>query len=363
MADSLHVGLLAPVTRRLPPRGYGPWEQVCHDLAEALVSKGHRVTLYAAPGSESSAEVVSFIDGPIDDPTWWGVGDVEDLHDPGPDARVLEQMHIAGAVEHAAAGGLDILHSHLHVHAMVFSSFTPTPVVSTLHGSGWNRAHHPVLRRYSRHPIVSISDSERRFVPGLNYVATVHNGIDVAGVPVGDGGDGLLFAGRIAPEKAPHLAIEVAERSGRDLTIAGPIDAQHIAYFESRIRPALRHSTIDYIGDLDREELLTVMGRSGVTVMPLLWDEPFGLVAVESMATGTPVVGWRRGALVELIESGISGLLVDSTDRAAVSVEEAVGFSRTDCRSEAVRRFDRSIMAAGYEAAYRSVMDDHTSAE
>ena len=363
MADSLHVGMLAPVTRRIPPGGYGPWEQVCHDLTEALTSKGHRVTLYAAPGSTSSAEVVSCIDGPIDDPGWWGESDNDNLHDPGPDPRVLEQMHIAGAFEDAAIRGIDILHSHLHVHAITFSSFIPTPVVSTLHGSGWNRAHHPVLRKYSRHPIVSISASERRFVPELNYVATVHNGIDVASVPIGDGGDGLLFAGRIAPEKAPHLAIEVAEYSGRDLVIAGPIDAQHTAYFESRIRPALKHSAITYLGDVGRDDVLTSMGRSGATVMPLLWDEPFGLVAVESMATGTPVIGWRRGALVELIESGVSGVLVDSSAEAAAAVEHVVGFSRSDCRSEAARRFDRSVMANGYVAAYRNVMRSQTSAE
>lgn len=352
----LRIGIAAPIDRRLPPTGYGPWEQVAHDLAEGLVADGHDVTVYAAAGSVTSARLVATAPGPLDDVSWWEPDRSGRWFDPGPVSRVVEQAHLARAVEHAAEAGLDVLHSHLHVHGLVFSRLSPTPIVTTLHGSAWNRAHHPVLGAYREQSIVSISDAERSFFPELNYVATVHNGIDVAGVPTGSGGDRLAFVGRMAPEKAPHLAVEVARASGRPLVLAGPTEPVHQGYFDDLIRPQLG-AAVEYVGALDRAGVAEVLGGSLTTLFPLAWDEPFGLVAVESMAAGTPVIGWRRGALPELIEPGRTGALASTVAEAAGAVETIQQIDRGECRAVAERRFSRAAMAAGYAEAYRTVLD------
>jgi glycosyltransferase involved in cell wall biosynthesis len=161
----------------------------------------------------------------------------------------------------------------------------------------------------------------------------------------------------MAPEKAPDLAIEVALAAGRDLLLAGPTEDVHREYFDTRVRPGLASAGVEYAGPLARGELVEVLGDSQATLFPLRWDEPFGLVAVESLAAGTPVIGWRRGALPELIEPGVTGALVSSVDDAVTAVGSIAGLDRRACRAEAERRFSRQAMAAGYVAAYRSVLD------
>lgn len=346
----LRIGMIAPITHTVPPDGYGPWEQVVFDLVEALVALGHDVTLYAVAGSRTSARLVTSPAEPIEhssDDRWF---------DPGPDPRVLEQVHIASAVEAAAAEGLDVLHSHLHVHALVFSRLAPCPMITTLHGSAWNRAHHPALRAYREQAFVSISDAERGYLPELHYVATVHNGIATDDFPLGLGGDHLLFAGRLAPEKAPDLAVAVARQCGRPLVIAGMIEDRHQDFFDAQVRPALADGDIDYVGDLSRGEMAVAYGRAAATVVPLRWDEPFGLVSVESMAAGTPVIAWRRGALPEIVETGVTGFVVAGTAEAAAAVAMIADIDRGACRVAVERRFSREVMGRGYVAAYEAVL-------
>ena len=247
----------------------------------------------------------------------------------------------------------DVIHSHLHVHALVFSRLIATPMVTTLHGVAWDPATHPLLLQYSEMPFVSLSQSERAFLPELNYVAIIPNGIRTSEIPVG-GGDGgyLVFVGRMAPEKAPDLAIETARSAGIPLRLAGIVEDRHRDFFETKVLAACSRD-VEYVGPLDRDDLWRLLGGARAMVMPLRWHEPFGLVAVESLASGTPVIAWRMGALPEVIEDGVSGYLVDDVGEAVDSVELIGSLDRAVCRTTAEARFSDIVMAANYSEVYR----------
>lgn len=334
----MRVGILAPITHPFPPAGYGPWERVCHDLVEGLVETGHDVTVFAPEGSHTSGKLEVTVSSSLE-------------ASPGAEARLWETYHIARTMERAVELDLDLLHSHLHVHALGYGPFLPIPLVTTLHGSAWNRAHHQLLSAYRRFPFVSLSDAERRFLPGLNYVATVHNGIRLDRFPPGSGGNRLVFVGRLAPEKAPDLAIQVARLSGRGLTVAGRIEERHRDYFEAKVRSRLG-GDVEYVGELDTAGVAELVGSSAGLLMPLRWDEPFGLVVAEALSVGTPVVAWNRGAMPELIREGVTGYVVEGVADAARAVQRLESIDRRRCRAEAEARFSHLAMAAGYAEVY-----------
>ena len=341
-----HVAMIAPITHPYPPPSYGPWERVTHDLTEQLVAMGHRVTLFAPRGSVTSAELVETVDHPL----------IEGHGNP----RLEEEKHLAIAMEMASQGAFDVVHSHLHVHALVFSRLVPAPMLTTLHGAAWDPAHHDLLRRYADMPFVSLSHVERSLLPELNYVATIPNGIRVEEIPIGDGGGAYLaFAGRMAPEKGPDLAIEVARTSGIPLRMAGPIEDKHRTFFEETMGSA--PTNVEYLGDLGRTDLWALLGAAKALLVPLRWPEPFGLVVAESLATGTPVVAWRMGAMPELVEDGVTGRLVESTGEAKLAVEQIDRISREDCRQAAESRFSDRVMARFYSAVYSGLLSQTIS--
>lgn len=335
------IAMIAPITHPYPPPSYGPWERVTHDLTEQLVLLGHDVTLFAPKGSNTTANLVETVDMPLMD----GHGH----------PRLEEEKHLAIAMEAVGQGGFDVVHSHLHVHALVFSRIVPVPMLTTLHGSAWDPAHHDLLLRYAEMPFVSISHVERSLLPELNYVATIANGIRVDEIPLGDGQGGYLaYAGRLAPEKGPDLAIAVALASGLSLRIAGPVEEQHREFFDEIMGSA--PSGVEYLGELDRKELWTLLGGALALLMPLRWPEPFGLVVAESLATGTPVIAWRMGAMPEIIDDGVTGRLVDNTEEAVRAVEQIDNLSRTACRNAAETRFSDRVMARFYSAIYSGLL-------
>jgi glycosyltransferase involved in cell wall biosynthesis len=358
----MKIAMLAPISWPLPPAGYGPWELVAHNLTEALVERGHEVTLFAAGGTISSATVVETVPYALE--TWPEAErrrprvfvPASGLLEGPPDARILEQLHIATCMERAGSGEFDVVHSHLHVHALVFGRLIPCPLVTTLHGSAWSRATHPILRAYRQMPFVSLSDAERALLPELNYVATVYNGIRIEDFPFEqDKGDSLLFAGRLAPEKGPDVAIEVAGRSGRRLLIAGPVEEQYRDFFEQRIRPHLDGDRVEYLGMLSQQELAAYYRKAAAVLFPINWCEPFGLVAVEAQASGTPVIATRFGALPEIVRDGETGFIVDSIDDAVRATTRLETIDPAACRANAETRFSATAMARGYEAAYASL--------
>lgn len=339
----LRIGVLAPITHSLPPDGYGPWERVAYETVEGFVELGHYVTLFAPNGAQTSAQnfvptVPTALTGSALDP------------------RLTEELHIARAMETAMEEKLDVIHSHLHVHALGYSRLIGCPLVSTLHGVAWNEVHHPFLEEYREQPFVSISDSERRFLPGLNYVATVYNGINLADFELTvQKDDYLLFAGRLAPEKAPDLAIEIARLSGHRLLIAGATEPRHQSFFEEQVESRLGDG-VEYLGAQSRSDLRRLLARAKAVLMPLRWDEPFGLVVVEALASGTPVIGWRRGAIPELIEDGRQGFLVADVAEAVSAVGKLVQIDPRVARARVESRFSRAVMAQGYVDVFRRLV-------
>ena len=359
----LRIGMLAPVSWPVPPESYGPWEQVVSNLTEALVMRGHDVTLFAAPGSKTSARLIETVAHPF---SLWPEEELRRLlrFDPGsglldgpPDFRALEQQHISICMEAAHSNDFDIVHSHLHVHALVFSRLLPCPMVTTLHGSAWVQAEHPILDRHRDQPFVSISDSERSFKPDLNYVATVYNGIDIDTYKFCElKEEYLLFSGRLAPEKGVAEAVEIALRSGMPLIIAGLIEEKHRDYFETTVQPHLADGSVEYVGLLSQKDLVALYQKAKALLCPTLWAEPFGLVAVEAQACGTPVLGRRRGAMVEIIQEGKTGFLFDDVDEAVRLVQRLDEIDPCTCRENVEQRFTSAVMAEAYEKVYDLIL-------
>lgn len=359
----MRIGMLAPISWPLPPTGYGPWELVVYNLTEELVKLGHEVTVFAAAGSKISAKLIKTCPYAL---SLWPEPERNRPrgHDPRtgllegpPDARVLEQLHISRCMERAAAGEFDVVHSHLHVHALVFARLIACPLVTTLHGAAWVRSAHPALLAFKEMPFVSLSDAERQFLPELNYVATVHNGIRLEHFPFEpDKDDYLLFAGRLAPEKGAAEAVEIARRTGRRLKLAGLIEPQYQDYFDTTVRPFLDGRQIEYLGLLSQAELAPVYRKAAAVLFMISWAEPFGLVAVEAQASGTPLIATRYGALPEIIREGETGFVVDSIEQAIDAVDRLETLSPQACRRNAESRFSAAHMAKGYEAVYRSLI-------
>lgn len=355
--------MLAPVSWPVPPTGYGPWEQVVHNLTTELVRLGHDVTLFAAAGSVTDAKLVETV------PHAFSLWPEEEKSQPQrfdpesgllvgpPDFRAMEQMHIATAMEAVKGGGFDVLHSHLHVHALVFSRLIPCPLVSSLHGAAWVRSTHSIFDQYKDNPFVSLSDAERTLKPDLNYVATVYNGVDLdrfAFEPVKE--DYLLFAGRFAPEKGPAEAIAIAQRAGRPLRMAGLIEGQHKDYYDKKVAPYLDGNDVEYLGCLSQEELAGEYQRAAAVLFPISWCEPCSMVGIEAQACGTPIIGTRFGYLPELIRDGDTGFLYDSIPQAVDAVTRLDELDPAACRRNVEERFSRATMARGYEAVYRGLM-------
>jgi glycosyltransferase involved in cell wall biosynthesis len=306
-------------------------------LAEGLVARGVDVTLFATLDSRTSATLVGVCPRPYNEDT-------------GLDGRVCEAMHIAYCLERS--GEFDLVHNHLDWLPLAMSRLCRSPMLTTIHGIGDPR----ILPAYqaSRSAFVSISDTDR--VAGLNYLGTVHHGIDVAQWPYEPSpGVGLVAVGRIHPDKATADAIDIARRAGRPLTICGPIHDQ--AYYAERVAPQVDGELVSYLGNVGGAQRAEIVGRAAALLHPLGFDEPFGLSVVEAMACGTPVVGYRRGALVETVTDGVTGFLVDDVDGAVAAVEQAVRLDRAAIAREARRRFAAERMVADYLALYQSIVD------
>jgi len=357
--------MLAPVSWPVPPEGYGPWEKAVSNLTEELCRRGHEVTLFAAAGSRTSAQLVQTVPHPV---AMWPEDErrTQQRFDPKsgllvgpPDFRVLEQQHIAICMEAACHGEFDVVHSHLHVHALVFSRLIPCPMVSSLHGAAWVKSIHPVFERYRQQPFVSLSDAERQLKPDLNYVATVYNGVGLEEFPLCTEKEAyLLFAGRLAPEKGPDRAVEIARLCGRPLRIAGMVQPQHQGYFDQHVKPHIDQRNVTYLGLLSQKDLAVQYQRAAAVLFPISWCEPCSWVGIETQASGTPIIGTHFGYLPELVRHGRTGFLVDTVEEAAAAVQQLDQIAPEECRANVESRFSVSTMAAGYEGVYRKLIAD-----
>jgi glycosyltransferase involved in cell wall biosynthesis len=336
--SALRVAMLAPISWRVPPLGYGPWEQFVSLLTEGLVDRGVEVTLFATADSETRARLVgSAPAGYSDDPTL--------------DAKVWEALHVAAVFEHADE--FDLVHNSADFLPLTYSRLVDTPVVTTIHGFSSERIV-PVFERYDGHVhYVAISDADRH--PKLHYAATIHHGIDMSAFELGDGaGDYLLFLGRIHHDKGVVEALDLAERTGLQLLIAGIVQDER--YYDELVAPRVDGERIRYLGPVGPDRRGELLGRARALVHLVNFEEPFGFSVVEAMACGTPVVAHARGSLPEIVRSGENGFLVSSPDEAAAAVDAAADLDRAAVRASVERRFAVDRMVDDYLALYRRIV-------
>jgi glycosyltransferase involved in cell wall biosynthesis len=341
---ALRVAILAPISWRVPPRRYGPWEQFASLLTEGLVGRGIDVTLFATADSVTTARLVGTA------PTGYS-------EDPALDAKVWEALHISAVFERASE--FDVIHNSFDFLPLTYTGLVDTPVVTTIHGFSSERIV-PVYEKYNAIGYyVAISDADRH--QRLDYVATIHHGIDFHEFTLRrEPGDYLLFFGRIHPDKGTMEAIDVAERVGLPLTIAGIV--QDRDYFERLVEPRLDGERVSYVGPVGPDQRGGLLGGARALLHLVNFDEPFGFSVVEAMACGTPVIARRRGSMREIIRDAENGFLVETLDEAAAALHAAKTLDRAAVRASVEGRFGVDRMVEDYLALYRRVLElRHTS--
>jgi glycosyltransferase involved in cell wall biosynthesis len=330
------VALLGPVAWRTPPLAYGPWEQVTSLLAEGLVRRGVEVTLFATLDSVTAAE--------LDGVCPRGYGDAPEL-----DGRIWEALHVAYAL--GRSGEFDLVHNHLDWLPLAFSAYCSTRLLTTIHGFSDPRILPAFSRSHSAY--VSISDADR--AAEVAYLATIYHGVDLSVLPFHDSpGEELVAFGRISPEKGTAAAIEIARRAGRPLVICGLVQDER--YYAEEVAPYVDGEAVRYLGNVGPAERARVLGSAAALLHPIAFAEPFGLSVVESMACGTPVLAYPRGSMPEVIDVGVTGLLVEDVDSAVDAVADVVRLDRASCRRVAERRFSADRMVDDYLRLYGEIL-------
>jgi glycosyltransferase involved in cell wall biosynthesis len=331
------IAILSPVAWRTPPRQYGAWETVAGNIAEGLAARGWDVTLFATKDSATRARLHAVIDQGYEE-------------DRAIDPKVAEYLHISEVFEHAAE--FDLIHSHYDFMALAYSRLVKTPVLTTIHGFSSPKIM-PVYQKYRDGNFVSISDSDR--APGLNYLATVYNGIDLSLYPFQESpGEELIFLGRIHPDKGVHLAIAVARVSGMPLSIAGII--QDKEYFEKQVEPYLDDREIRYIGPVDVAGKNELFSRARALLHLNTIPERFGLVLAEANAAGVPVIAMDLGSCREVIEDGKTGFLVNGVNEAVETLKRIDTIDRVACRRRVEQYFSIETMVRAYEQVYCGIL-------
>ncbi len=340
----MHIAQIAPLTEAIPPRLYGGTERVVSWLTEELIALGHEVTLFASGDSQTSARLEAVwpralrLDGAVRDPNA--------LH-----MLMLEKVY-------RRAGEFDFLHFHLDYYPFSLFSRQPTPMITTLHGRLDLPEHQPVFDAFSSMPVVSISNSQRRPLPQAHWVRTVHHGLPAQLlVPKPIKPSYFAFLGRIAPEKGADRAIRIAEHCGMPLKIAAKVDKTDREYFDERIQPMIKASNVEYIGEINDKDKSEFLSGAVALLVPIDWPEPFGLVMIEAMACGTPVIAFNRGSVPEVVDDGVTGFIVEDETGAIGAVDRLGQLSRERIRKRFEERFTARRMAQDYLSVYRSLMD------
>jgi glycosyltransferase involved in cell wall biosynthesis len=342
----MRIAQIAPLYEAVPPERYGGTERVIAALSNELVERGHEVTLFAAEGSRTAA----YLD-PQGSPLRRRMSRQELI-------EVAPHLHLSmlADVYHRALD-FDVVHSHVDVWTLPFAALASTPSLVTMHGRLDTPMVQGVVPKYPHVPLVSISDDQRRPLHGqdVRWVATVYNGLDLGHYAApSPRGQHLAFVGRISPEKGPVLAIEIARRTGRTVRLAAKVDPMDVDYFEAEVEPLLG-PTATFVGELTERQKPAFFASAAATLFPSDWPEPFGLVMIESMAAGTPVIALRRGSVPEVLIDGVTGFICDDLEEMCAAVDRLDEIDPDACRRRAAD-FSASAMAAGYEATYRSLV-------
>ncbi|WP_447978360.1 glycosyltransferase family 4 protein [Candidatus Nitrospira bockiana] len=339
----MRIAQVAPLWESVPPKLYGGTERVVSYLTEELVRQGHDVTLFASGDSETTAHLVPVTPRSLR------------LHDGifNRDAPITLQCEQVFGSDL----GFDVIHSHLDFLAFPLARRCPSPVLTTIHGRLDLPELTPVYREFREHPLVSISDAQRRPIPWANWVGTVHHGLPPNLYRFHRGGGGYLaFLGRIAPEKCPDQAIRIAQATGMPLRIAAKVDPADREYFHSKIEPLLSDPLVEFIGEIDDEEKNDFLGDALALLAPFDWPEPFGLVLIEALACGTPVLAYRRGSIPEIIEDGVTGFVADTLTELIDAAGKVRTVDRERCRKAFEERFTVEHMVRRYVALYEGLV-------
>ncbi|MGI8780514.1 MAG: glycosyltransferase family 4 protein [Solirubrobacteraceae bacterium] len=349
----LRIAMLAPPWIPVPAPGYGGIEEVVRLLCDGLSVHGHEVTLYAPPGSSSRASVVTLLD---------------ETHPDDIQIAQFEADHVArafGAIDAAAEQGapFDVIHDHVGHTALAMADRVGAPLVHTLHGPFTDDARRFYAEHGAKACIVAISQAQLDDAPPeMGGGRVVHNPIDCAEWPYReDKDDFLLWIGRMSPDKGPQRAIAAAREAGAPLVLAGPVQPGQEAFFAQEVEPQLGRDGIEYVGEADATRKRELYQRARALLMPIRWPEPFGLVMVEALACGTPVIAFTEGSAPEIVEDGRTGFVVDDEHAMARAVERLDAIDPAACRAACEERFGLAAVVEGYEGAYRAAMDARTA--
>ena len=339
----MRIAQISPLFESVPPKLYGGTERVVSALTEELVRSGHDVTLYASGDSMTSARLVPVC----------------------PKSLRLDPQCVDRLAHHIVMldqlfdekDEFDLLHFHIDYLHFPFTRRQRVPTITTLHGRLDLPDLQPLYRRYCDVPVVSISDSQREPLPSVNWQATVHHGLSPDQYTFFDEpGKYLAFLGRVSPEKGVDQAIKIAQRFGMKLKIAAKIDSADHEYFQTEIKPLLGDSNVEFIGEIGYAQKSDFLGNAAALLFPINWPEPFGLVMIEAMACGTPVIAYNRGSVPEVIDHSVTGFIVDDVEGAVDALGSISHIQRKVCRQVFESRFSSYRMAQDYVALYERLV-------
>jgi len=339
----MKIAQVAPLFESVPPQGYGGTERVVSYLTEELVRQGHQVTLFASGDSVTQARLVEACARSLR-------LDQECVDQLAHHIVLLEQVF-------RQASTFDLIHFHIDYVHFPLSVRQHIPTVTTLHGRLDLPDLVPLYQMFPSIPVVSISDAQRAPLPWGNWLGTVYHGLPEDLYTFRETpGTYLAFLGRISPEKGVEQAIAIAQRVGMPLKIAAKVDRADREYFQEEVQPLLKHSLVEYIGEVGGDNKDAFLGQASALLFPIDWPEPFGLVMIEAMACGTPVIAYSRGSVPEVLEQGVTGWIVEGLEEAVQAVERVPALSRARCRQVFEERFSASRMAQDYVKLYRQLL-------
>jgi glycosyltransferase involved in cell wall biosynthesis len=340
----MRIAQLAPLAESVPPKLYGGTERVVAWLTDELVALGHEVSLFASGDSKTSGKLVPVI------------GRAIRLSKPRPEpfpayAALLDAIA-------AAANSFDVVHSHIDWLHLPLLERMGVPHLTTIHNRIDTPDLPPIVKRFPSAPFVSISDNHRQALPGLNWSGTVYHGMPIGSLkPRYEQGRYLAFLGRLTKEKGPEAAIRIAKAAHQPLRMAAKIPRDHTRYYREHLQPLIDGEQIKLVGEVDDKGKGELLAGASALLFPIDWPEPFGLVMIEAMACGTPVIGFRRGSVPEIIDDGVTGFVVDNEAEALEALSRLGGLDRRKVRGQFERRFAASRMAQDYLDIYNKLLD------
>jgi glycosyltransferase involved in cell wall biosynthesis len=342
----MKIAQVAPLYEAVPPKMYGGTERIVSYLTDELVERGHDVTLFASGDSVTKAKLIP------------GSKKALRLDNSVVDPIALHYNMLQQVVD--MADEFDFIHFHLDYLHFPLSRLMKWPQLTTLHGRLDMPDLQPLYTTYSDMPVVSISRNQRLPLPQANFVKTIYHGLPKNLLTKGEGKGGYAaFIGRISPEKRVDRAIEIAEKAGMNIKIAAKIDKVDQEYFDREIAELFEKPHVEFIGEINEQEKNAFLGNAAALLFPIDWPEPFGMVMIEAMATGTPVIAWENGSVPEVIDSNETGMIVNSIDEAVECLKNIDSFDRNRVRKVFDKKYTTQVMAANYEKIYKEILEQH----